>query len=150
MTGAIIAILIVSSIGGIFYLTHSNKRVPQGSRAIINDTVFNIEVASSVIAQAHGLSERESLDEDAGMLFVFNNEIERTFWMKRMKFPLDIVWVRDMKIIGVSKNAVPEGAFPTTVYTSPEPVDMVLEINGGLFDIHTINVGDTITIKPAS
>jgi uncharacterized membrane protein (UPF0127 family) len=78
----------------------------------------------------HGLSDRENLPTDTGMLFIFPNVGIQGFWMKDMHFPLDIIWIDEhKKVIGIASKATPE-SYPE-VFMSPKPIQYVLEINAG-------------------
>ncbi|MCK5211766.1 DUF192 domain-containing protein [Candidatus Parcubacteria bacterium] len=114
---------------------------------IINNTVIAVEIADEAGEQWHGLSDRENLSLDSGMLFIFPNLQKRTFVMRRMHFPLDIIWISDDKIVGIAKNLPPEGENPTELYKSPEPVNYVLEVNGGFTGENNIRVGDEVKIN---
>lgn len=117
-------------------------------KLLIGNNVFKVEIADTPSKQAHGLSGRYRLARDRGMLFVFKRLEKRGFWMARMKFPLDIVWISNGKIIGVSENLPPVGALSgAPVYYSPEPVDWVLEINAGLTNSFGIKIGDRAVLE---
>ncbi|MDR2431599.1 MAG: DUF192 domain-containing protein [Candidatus Margulisbacteria bacterium] len=93
-----------------------------------------LETAVSAAAAAQGLSGRASIPAD-GMLFVFPQAEIRYFWMKEMRFPLDIIWLKDQTIIGITYSAsVPpeqEREFPRAFYSIAEPSDMVIEVEAG-------------------
>ena len=91
-----------------------------------------------------GLSDVKILDKDSGMLFVFPTKEVRTFWMKDMNFPLDIIWITDNKIIGIEKNLQPEGSHPLRSYQSPSAVNYVLEVNAGFCEKEKIKIGDML------
>lgn len=116
------------------------------ARAILPDgmTVV-VEVADSPAERARGLSDRGALSPDAGMLFTFDEPDERQFWMKDMRFPIDIVWIRDGRVIGVDANVPVEDGPPWTTYRSPESVDAVLELNAGMAERHAVTNGEFIT-----
>lgn len=112
-----------------------------GARIKVGDSEYSVELAETVASQTRGLSGRESLPERGGMLFVFKQPEPRMFWMYQMKFPIDIVWIREGRVIGVSKNApVPTGMIPAS-FPSPGPADMVLEIVAGAAERDGIVVG---------
>ena len=103
---------------------------------------FEIEIAATQKEQAQGLMNRTSLAENAGMLFIFNDDAERGFWMKNTLIPLDMIFIRaDGKIHRIHENAVPEDL--TTIY-SQGPVAAVLEINGGLSSKIGLKKGDIV------
>jgi uncharacterized protein len=90
---------------------------------------FQVEVASDDKARERGLMFRTSLAPDAGMLFDFRGEGYRNFWMKNTPLSLDIVFIRaDGTISTIAANTMPYSEAPIP---SSEPVQAVLEINGG-------------------
>ncbi|MGM0441675.1 MAG: DUF192 domain-containing protein [Elusimicrobiota bacterium] len=97
-----------------------------------NDTEFSVEIADSSEERAKGLMNRKHLSEDNGMLFVYNKENSRSFWMKNTTIPLDIIFLdSDLEVINI-EAADPE---PDTSdedlqrYRSERPAQYVLEIN---------------------
>src|SRR3989344_3587537 len=75
---------------------------------------IHVMLALTPIEQQQGLSGRDGLKDDEGMLFVFANSGEHLFWMKDMKFPIDIIWLNDNReVIYIKKNARPE-LYPET------------------------------------
>ena len=144
-----ILVFVLVSILGMVYIFFITKN--KTATAKIGNNVFEIEVASTVGQQAKGLSFRDSLDRTRGMLFDFGKETTPTFWMMGMRFPLDIIWIKDGKVVGIEKNAAaPTPDTPETalkLYNAPGPINMVLEINAGLCDELGINVGDEVSIS---
>lgn len=111
---------------------------------------FNVEVASTTIARARGLSGRDGLGADQGMLFLFNGYDTYGFWMKDMKFSIDMIWIKGNAVAGFSENAAPEpGAslWKLKIYYPPEAVDKVLEVNAGTVVKDGIKKGDTVVIQ---
>jgi len=109
----------------------------------INETVLKVEVASSNNERAKGLSGRESLSADTGMLFVFNNSGKYSFWMKDMNFPIDIIWIdENSKIVFVEKDAKPE-SYPTLLGGLVD-AKYVLETVSGFASKNNIKIGDTV------
>lgn len=97
------------------------------------------EVVNTAPNIAQGLGGRTGvLDGTDGMLFVFPEPQSAVFWMKEMEFPIDLFWLRDGLVVGVERNLMPPT--PDTPdqelirYSSPEPVDMVLETPAGRFN----------------
>ncbi|MDO8429776.1 MAG: DUF192 domain-containing protein [bacterium] len=113
----------------------------------IGSQSFEVEIADNVLNQARGLSGRDSLPENQGMLFIFPDLGQRSFWMAGMKFPLDIIWIRDNKVIGFSENLPPASSVNVQLYNPSEAVDKVLEINAGLVKKLGIREGDKIVLK---
>ena len=105
-------------------------------------TMLTVELALTQTQQIQGLMNRTSMPEDAGMLFIFNKEIERGFWMKNTLIPLDMIFVKKNGLIHhIHPNAKPNDL---TSVKSNGPVIAVLEINGGMAKKLGIKVGDII------
>jgi hypothetical protein len=118
--------------------------------AMINGRSFSIEIADTVSKQMQGLSGREKLNENEGMLFIFKDSSIRSFWMKGMNFPIDIIWIREGEIVEFSENLQPSGsllnAFKDSVSPSV-PVNYVLEVAAGTVERFGIKAGDKISIN---
>lgn len=112
----------------------------------INDETLTVEVADEPREQAKGLSGRDSMDQDRGMIFVFPDPIVAGFWMKEMRFPLDFLWVDEYGVIvEITKNVSPD-TFPKT-FSPSSPVLYVIEVNAGWSDDKNIRVGDKIELE---
>lgn len=111
----------------------------QESTVTINNYTFKIETVSTPEAIQKGLGGRDNLCENCGMIFIFSKEGRHAFWMKGMRFNIDIIWIEDNKIVYIAKNVE---------YTSKEVIipemeaDQVLEINAGMTDKLGIKIGD--------
>lgn len=118
-----------------------------GSHVVINDKVIKVEVMDEYAEQVQGLSDREELDYNTGMLFEFPGRQTRRFWMKNMHFPIDVIWIDGDKIVRISKNCEAEGEIPVKRYSSVVPVNYVLEVNAGFSDEFGIAEGDIVEFK---
>lgn len=117
------------------------------ARLLVGSQELTVELARTPSEQARGLSDRDTLGPDRGMLFVFPTRGEHIFWMKDTRIPLDFLWIREGKIVGITANVQPEPGVPDALlrrYVSPEPVDQVLEVNAGWSATHDIRVGDPV------
>ena len=150
MTYIIIAILIFLGLlaGGYFWLFKTGPEL-ETANFKVGSSVFRVEIADSLRSRAQGLSGRTSLGEMDGMLFTFQIPATYSFWMKDMNFPLDIVWIRNGLVVGISENVPkPSGKLldlPT--YLPPGQVDTVLEINAGLSEKLGIKAGDIAALE---
>ena len=107
-------------------------------------TKVNVEIADDNNERSKGLMFRENLSMNAGMLFIFDLEENRTFWMKNTLFPLDIIFInKDLKIVDI-KYAIPCKKEPCELYKSSKPAKYVLEVNGNFTSKNKIDVGDEI------
>lgn len=107
----------------------------------INSNTIVVEIVDTHPARSKGLGGRDYLKEGTGMLFIFPNEDYYGFWMKDMKFPIDIIWMSsDFRITDIKKNVLPE-TYPEVF--GPREVSMyVLEVNAGFVDRYNIKIGD--------
>ncbi len=110
---------------------------------------FNVEVARSNKQKELGLARYKTIAKDFGMLFIFENKDYHTFWMKSMKFPIDIIFIRDNKITTIFKNVnYPKNENENLKTYKPNvPSDMVFEINAGLSDKYNFKKGDSVKIN---
>ena len=91
---------------------------------------FDVELAVTPRQHAHGLMHVANLPRSAGMLFVFDGEQQRSFWMKNTLIPLDILFFDgEGRFVSAARNAVPHSLESRL---SDGPSRYVLEINGGL------------------
>jgi len=91
--------------------------------------VFRVELARTEPEREHGLMDRDHMDLDAGMLFIFERSAPLTFWMKNTRIPLDMIFIsQDRHIVGIVENAAPETLTARRVDGFSR---YVLEINGG-------------------
>lgn len=105
------------------------------------------EVAVTPEQQALGLGGRDySMRETDGMLFLFDPPTIPKFWMKGMKFDLDMIWLNGTTIVGIEKNVPKESFFTLKTFSPNQPVTAVLEVNAGVSDRHGIKVGDVVEI----
>lgn len=128
----------------IFSIAWFFNSTPQKATVSVGDCEFEVELALSGLEQYQGLSNHEDLKNNEGMLFIFEEVGDRTFVMRDMNFPLDIIFIRDFKVVNLYHNLVPEGSEPTRSYHSGAPVDAVLEINGGLSRVCKIAVNSEV------
>jgi len=114
----------------------------------IGRKIIEVEVADTHEKKRQGLSDRESLCSDCGLLFVYDKPGIYSFWMRRMHFDIDIIWIRNKKVMEITSGAkVPsqeEFEAPKTTYQSKEPVDMILEVNSGWAEKNGIGPGTEI------
>ncbi len=154
-----VLLLIVTVVGFIFF-NPANKSFPElpflPQRTIIgevqiNDAKFSVEIAKTQEKRNKGLGGKERLASDAGMLFIFEKADKYPFWMKGLKFPLDFIWIKGDKIVDILQNIPPPSPDQKdeslSIYTSREPIDKILEINGGTAERLKIKVGDFIKLK---
>ena len=124
-----------------------------GARVVIDEgdalAIYWVDLAVTPEERTRGLSGRPSMREEQGMLFVYDEDGARTFWMPDMHFPLDMVWIRaDCTIAGVTAD-VPNPPPDTPrdqleLYPSAGMVRFILELNAGQAAMHGIEPGDAV------
>jgi len=106
---------------------------------------FRVEVVMEKEDKRKGLSNRDSMPADAGMLFVLGPDDSRFFWMKGMNFPIDIIVIdRSMRVAEIIRDLQP--CTQCTIYRVSENAAYALEINAGLSGKYGIAVGDRFKI----
>ncbi|MDD5555587.1 MAG: DUF192 domain-containing protein [Candidatus Paceibacterota bacterium] len=113
----------------------------------INDDIFKTEIAFFPEEMEKGLSQRDSLEENQGMLFVFLNPRRPVFWMKDMKFPLDVLWIRGETIVEISENIPLFTQGEITVLKPNQEIDKAMEIKAGSVSKYGIKTGDKLKIR---
>ena len=119
----------------------------QSDKVCFDGNCFEVELAITEEEQYAGLGGRELLEENNGMLFVFEEEGYYPFWMKGMLFPLDIIWINDEGVVvDIIKNAEPCGG-PICFGIYPEAnASYVLELNAYTSNKIKLDVGDSVDI----
>lgn len=107
--------------------------------------VIYAELAVTDQERQLGLMYRECLNPDQGMLFVFEREEIQSFWMKNMKFSIDIIWLdRDKRIVHIEKNVPPCKNEDCPSYAPPVSSKYVLEIKQGYSEEYDLKLYDRI------
>lgn len=121
---------------------------PAFARVSVGMHVVRAEIADTHERRARGLAGRDALAEGEGMLFVYPRADRYGFWMRGMRFDLDLVWIRDGRIVEISAevpHAVAQGEPP--VYRPSEPVDRVLEVPASTAARLGWRVGDAVHVE---
>ncbi len=108
----------------------------------IGAKTWTVEYADTAAAQERGLGDRDMLCSACGMLFRFDMPGIYGFWMKVMRFPLDIAWIEGGKVVFLEKDTPADSK---DILTPNGPADRVLEVNAG--DLADVSVGDAVTMK---
>ncbi len=148
-----IAGLLLSVIGLIIFASYSPVFNAQNTQSTttqlkIKNASFQVEVAKTPAQQTKGLSGRSNLEDNGGMLFVFDQPARHQFWMKNTLIPLDIIWIdENKKIVDYYQNAQPEPGVPDAQlkrYTPSTEALYALELKGGSISQHQIQIGDIV------
>ncbi|OGG95907.1 hypothetical protein A2V95_03020 [Candidatus Kuenenbacteria bacterium RBG_16_41_7] len=137
--------LIFVALIALAFLYAANLKGENINYVFINHYKIKVELADTPQKRGQGLSGRQSLCENCGMLFVFQEPTIPNFWMRDMNFPLDIIWIKDSAVIGFEENLLPLKDGSSPVYYHPnESITAALELNASWIKNHQIKVGDIV------
>jgi uncharacterized protein len=124
---------------------------PSGLRTLViyasggKEVEVRVEVADDLGEQTKGLMDRTTLGENRGMLFVYPEERELSYWMKNTLIPLSIAFIdSESRIIDIQDMKPLDDVPPH--YVSAEPAQQALEVNQGFFDERDVRVGDRVAV----
>ncbi|MDY6789378.1 MAG: DUF192 domain-containing protein [Candidatus Nanohaloarchaea archaeon] len=104
-----------------------------------------VEVADNSSERLRGLMNRDDLSINTGMLFVYGDEDFRSFWMKNMSFPIDIIYLDSHRTVVDIKHSIPPcSSDPCPSYKSDRPARYVLEVNSGFSSANNVSSGDRV------
>ncbi len=133
----IVIILIV--VAGLWLCSKS-----QAATVCIKDTCVNVEVVTTMQDMRRGLQGRGSLADNHGMLFAFTSDGYQRFWMKEMKFAIDIIWIDNQhRIVSIVSSCPPCVQDPCAIYVPSQKARYVLEVPAGFALKHHWKEGDT-------
>ncbi len=105
---------------------------------------LEVLVAETIRDKQRGVSILNTL-EGTGMLFEFKVPMRYGFWMKGVKFPIDIIWLRKGKVVGITEDIPPGSGFSLLglkAYYPPVPIDAALELASGAAAAIGLKEGD--------
>ncbi len=138
-----IGIAAFTSLGG--HDKPTATKLPDKPNVSINQHQIGVEIADEESERVIGLSERDSLPKDRGMLFIFDTPDYYGIWMKGMRFDLDIIWLdENYRIITIVSGLKPE-SYPQVVQPD-KPAKYVLEVNARVAVEYGWSTGQTATL----
>ena len=142
--GAVISFDVFSLNSAIRNGLNNDKKYP----LTVGETAIQVEVANTDVKRVLGLSGKESLPFDEGLLFVFVEPGKHPFWMKDMNFPIDIIWInKHFFVVDVTEGIIPM-TFPE-IFEPSERIKYVLEVNAGFAAKNSIQRGTFVDgIRP--
>jgi hypothetical protein len=121
----------------------------ESKKIIVAGNNLRAWIADDPAEQAKGLSGKESMPDDRGMLFILPVKKITSFWMKGMKFPLDFIWLDNSQIIDITPNVPPCKSEENCPTISPSaPINYVLEVNSGWVSANNVSIGQSVTGLP--
>lgn len=131
----------------IFFVFFKKTENSSFKKIKIGENMIFVEIADTPEKRKKGLSGRNFLPENQGMIFLFEKPDYHSFWMKEMKFPLDFIWIFEDRVVEITENVNPFDYQPPNILTPKEKVDKVLEANAGFVKKFNIKVGDKINFQ---
>ncbi len=145
---SVLAVVAIIGTAAFFsFFKTSIKELQKTDKAVVavsfpaRNVSVNAKVADTAVSRAQGLSGTEPLKEDEGMFFVFDNPGRQIFFMKDMKYSLDIFWLDESKKIIFIEREVSPDTYPKT-FSSDKPAKYVLEVIAGFAERHGVSLGD--------
>lgn len=150
-TNLIAVIIIILGISAYFYFQHVKKNtIFESATFTIKHKKYNLDIARSATQLAVGLSNRKSICDKCGMIFIFNYDGVLPFWMKNTLIPLDMIWIdKDQEIVSIQTANIEEDIEnPLKVYTNDVPARYVIELKAGMAKELDLRIGDKIDLSP--
>jgi uncharacterized protein len=155
----VVAVFVASLLAGVMVSYAAAQTLPwredhepirETARITVGDHALTVELSVSSAQQGLGLGYRNTLADGHGMLFVDEIARPRTFWMKGMRFCIDIIWIEGGQIIGAAEAVCPDplgtGDGDRARYHSEQPVTFVLETRAGWLAEHGYGPGTPVEI----
>lgn len=141
---AVLAVAILAFLGVLFLQTRIASTIDPKSRdfpthALAYGHIWPLDVVNTDELRSLGLGERDSYPADRGMLFLFDLPYPYGFWMKGMRFSLDMVFLSHGRIVFIERGIQPEDK---RVIAPLVPVDQVIEFAAG--GAKDLSVGDRV------
>lgn len=139
-------ILLIIAVLSLLLLTYQRRQVIGRKYITINGLDVLVEIAKTDDQRSKGLSGRDRLPENTGMLFIFDSPKRWDFWMGGMKFSLDFIWIENNSVADITENVLPPTMTANNpVFVKPKTdVRYVLEVNSGWAKKNNIQVGDIV------
>ena|SRR3989344_1730921 len=143
LLGASVVILTIVIV--ITLLLNSRK----STKVLVNGQTISVVIAKTDKEKQVGLSGKDKIGENQGMLFIFDKPDYYSFWMKEMEFSIDIIYINGNKITTIVENAKPPSSVNDNlaIYQPSEKSDKVLELNAGSADKLKIKKGTIVKIE---
>jgi uncharacterized protein len=136
-----IIILIILMLVSFFVFLNFKK-----DKIFFSENFFFVDIISKKEDLIRGLSGRKEMEDNSGLLMVFQNDDYHGIWMKDMFFPIDILWLnQNLEVVYIKESVLPE-TFPE-VFRPKEKSRYVLEVSSGMVERFNISTGDKATLN---
>ena len=142
----VIAGTVIAALGFVVFVSQTHAPDNGLPRVSVAGHDVLVTIADDPAERAQGLSGRPLLNENEGMLFVFEQPAVYSIHMKDMRFAIDVVWIdQDKEVLGVTRDLRPD-TYPT-LFSAPAPIMYALEVNSGWVDRQRIQMGDAVFLS---
>jgi len=138
LIAVIFVALIFIFIQKIFFSTNETVDNRELTKITVNNIEVMVEVSETADEKYKGLSFREGLVDNEGMLFLHERVGAHEYVMRDMNFDLDFIFIRDSKVVDIMKN-VPRDY--RKVIKGATTYNNVLEVPAGWSDKNKIEIG---------
>lgn len=138
--------IVIVILGLAIFLRYKQNHLPTVEVEIGGNRI-KAELASSPSSRELGLAGREAISPAGGMLFVFPQLGRHAFWMKGMKFAIDIIWINGDKIVDIAPKVMPSDSGEPRVYVPRDEANFVLEVASGGAELRGWKIGDRVEIN---
>lgn len=121
--------------------------LPIKTNILLKDLTLIVELSQTTAQWEKGLSDRNDLSDLDGMLFTFPQYHIPIFWMKDMRFPIDMIWISGGVVVDITMSAPVGTTDKLPTYSPRVPVNMVLETRAGWAEENGISVGDQLVMN---
>jgi uncharacterized membrane protein (UPF0127 family) len=126
--------------------TPTPEKVPNAITLHIDKAILSTEVERNETQRQHGLMDRESMPDNAGMLFILPKPEQATFWMKDTLIPLTVAYLDKNGVILEMYDMQPKDE--TNIVSKSDQVCFAVEVNQHWFELNGIKVGDKVDVSP--
>lgn len=141
-------VIIIGVVGGVVFTLYVRETQPltayETKTIRIGNAELEVFVADTTEKRTRGLMNISKLGADAGMIFIFPDASSRTFWNKNTLVSLDLIWIADGQVMGVSMLPAITQSGDIVYMSSPGAVNDVVEANAGWAAQHGIKAGDMV------
>jgi uncharacterized membrane protein (UPF0127 family) len=142
--GVLVMLVIVGA--AFFALSRTQPATSSALRTVqLDGQTIRVSIADTEASRELGLGGRTGLAPDEGMLFIFPQDGVYAFWMKDMKFSIDMIWISSSGTVTYMAQNVSPDTFPKD-FGPGTPARYVLELPAGWANAHGVRVGDSVAL----
>ncbi|MBI1866362.1 MAG: DUF192 domain-containing protein [Candidatus Staskawiczbacteria bacterium] len=128
-------------------LRRSSSESNRQGKVCFKEYCFDVKLAQNSAERTKGLMFQKTLEQNKGMLFLFDKEARYSFWMKNTLIPLDIIWIdKDNKVVFISENNQPCKLYICASINPTADAKYVLEVNSGIIQKIGLKLSDELSL----